>query len=87
METAATMLSLEAVDICPERMETAARSEVDICPERMAVGVEAMMLSLETAVDICPEKVDTVEEFGKIETVEDAEASRPPRIETAVGFW
>ena len=31
----------------------------------------------EDAVDICPEKMDAA----------DAEAPRPPRIETAVGFW
>ena len=33
--------------------------------------------SMETAVDICPERMDAA----------DAEAPRPPRIETAVGFW
>ena len=69
------------MDICPERMD-AADAEAPRPPR-----IDATMLSLETAVDICPEKVDTVEEFGKIETVEDAEASRLPWIEMAVGFW
>ena len=35
------------------------------------------MMPLETEVDNCPERVDAA----------DAEAPRPPRIETAVEFW
>ena len=53
---------------------------VDICPERINLAA-LYRVSLETvdevAVDTCPERMDAA----------DAEAPRPPRIETAVEFW
>ena len=49
----------------------------DICPKRMEYSDFVLQTdSAEAAVDICPERMDAA----------DAEATRPPRIETVVEF-
>ena len=85
-----------AVDSCPERLSVVGAEAsmpprigtgVEFCPRVAVESVETVERmeysnfvlqtdSAEAAVDICPERMDAA----------DAEATRPPRIETVVEF-